>query len=87
MSPTLELCNPIDNFHLEGTLSQISHLGPSFCFMSKKRETFVGYMYRKCQLSIYHSKRDIDIKKIKVEIAIFVRIFGFVTCFSYYQFL
>ena len=29
-------------------------------------------MYLKCQLSIYHSKRDIDVQKIKVENAIFV---------------
>ena len=29
-------------------------------------------MYRKCQLSIYHSKRDIDVQKNKVENAIFV---------------
>ena len=33
ISPTLELCNPIDNLHLERTMSQISHLGPSFCLM------------------------------------------------------
>ena len=32
----------------------------------------VGYMYRKFQQSIYHSKRDIDVQKIKVENAIFV---------------
>ena len=32
----------------------------------------VGYMYRKSQLSIYHSKRDIDVQKIKVENAFFV---------------
>ena len=32
----------------------------------------VGYMYREFQLSIYHSKRDIDVQKIKVEIAFFV---------------
>ena len=32
----------------------------------------VGYMYREFQLSIYHSKRDIDVQKIKVENAFFV---------------
>ena len=32
----------------------------------------VGYIYRKSQLSIYHSKRDIDVQKIKVKNAIFV---------------
>ena len=29
-------------------------------------------MCKKCQVSIYHSKRDIDVKKIKVEYAFFV---------------
>ena len=42
----------------------------------------VGYIYRKCQLSICHSKRDIDVQKIKVYC-----ILGFVTCISLYLFL
>ena len=29
-------------------------------------------MYKKCKLSIYHSKQDIDVQKIKVENAFFV---------------
>ena len=32
---TLQLCSLIENVHLEGTVSQIFNLGPSFCFMSK----------------------------------------------------
>ena len=36
MSATLYFCILIDNIHLEGTVSQIFNLGPSFYFMSKK---------------------------------------------------
>ena len=38
--PTFLICNLIDNSYLEGTLSQISDLGPSFYFMSKNGKRF-----------------------------------------------
>ena len=43
----------------------------------------VGYMYRRFQLSICHSKRDIDVQKNKGGKCIFC-ILGFVTCISFY---
>ena len=33
--PYLKVCNQINNVYLEGTMSQIFYLGPSFYFMSK----------------------------------------------------
>ena len=41
MSATLYFCILIDNIHLEGTVSQIFNLGPSFYFMSKNGKLFV----------------------------------------------
>ena len=35
MSLTLKLNDPVDNIHLEGTVSQIFDVGPTFYFMSK----------------------------------------------------
>ena len=41
--------------HLEGTVSQFFYLGPSFYFMTKKRETF----YKFCKI---HFRSDIKQK-------------------------
>ena len=37
---TLKFCRDHNNINLEGTVSHISYLDPSFCFNWKKRETF-----------------------------------------------
>ena len=44
MSSALKLSELVDNIHLEGTMSQIFYLGPTFYFMSKKRETFHHFL-------------------------------------------
>ena len=40
MSSTLRLNDPADNIHLEGTVSQILDLGPTFYFMAKNGKLF-----------------------------------------------
>ena len=37
----LKLYKHVDNINLKGTLSQISDIGPSFIFMSKKGKIFI----------------------------------------------
>ena len=41
ISPTLKLCNPIDNVHSERAVSHILNSGPTLCFMLKYGEHFV----------------------------------------------
>ena len=45
-SPTVSLCNRINNIYMEGILSQISY-GRSFYFMTKQRETFCLFLLLK----------------------------------------
>ena len=40
MSSTLLSWYALDNIHLEGTVSQIFYLGPSFYFMTKNGKLF-----------------------------------------------
>ena len=36
----IKFCPCVDNIYMEGTVSQNFDIGPSFYFMTKKRETF-----------------------------------------------
>ena len=40
ISTTLQLCSLLDNVYLEGTVSQIFYIGPSFYFLAKKGKHF-----------------------------------------------
>ena len=40
MSSALKLSELVDNIHLEGTVSQVFDLGPTFYFMSKNGKLF-----------------------------------------------
>ena len=43
MSSDLKLSELVDNIHLEGTVSQIFYLGPTFYFMSKNGKLFIRF--------------------------------------------